>query len=912
MAKTKSQASRFLMAALIVSAVFVVLAGVVGFFLILPLDNEQPTVRILFPQENLKLFSGQGVKLIAEARARKGLSRIEFLVDDRLVGQRVIEEQNVSEQYVVFTWFSGATGIHKLSIQARDHQGRSSEVAFILVGVLANTTISMDWELVSEDAYGGTGTELESDAVDPLQTVSAGEEEESAWSEPQVGISPPMPLDVSLSDEEQGEADSPMITVIGVSLEELNALEQQMENIDPQEEDFPVPIAGQPQDAPPLAYLSANVRRDGEGNLIVDVDFGAQDDLGVEHIAYTYAMPDGSDISPRIPCNGLSNCPLENSHVLDTSGVYRIIVQAVDTSGQRSEIVAKRIQVMPQGQDGLIALVVEEDEEVAEGACQAEEVHQLDSDSFPPPVVNFDEMLDEVRDPEDCPLHPPPPGDDKEMISVDPPMGDIEIYAEDNGCLELYGWEVPEGLILKLVVLCNYKSPDGKEIQIEFERTSLTSDNFPLDIPLDSFAIPWNDRKILSLSKGDVFDVLDPTLKCWTRYTYRVGLSLVDQGRPIDNIFNPNLSQTDMKITSLPCGEDFTEGVEMMVEVRSERGYLITWQIPELAIWYAGPAPTLARSELQFFNVDGRYAGYVGSPGHISSFPYSGEFVDQRPWCGESFFYKLVLTNQDTGEVMAQVIKEAPERSCKPGSISEWDIAVDQYFEQDPQGYSHLITDVLVIMTSGWPYPDEWDLVLLQISPFDDVGRLSVTGDLRDHGERLHLTERIMECGTNYPYQFSLELVEDLSDLNWEGVWRSPTRDLSASVWVWPLPCLPWGPKDLVLFATMCEGQPCIQISWDQKRSSEGIRAYEADEIKLVRKVHGGNVEGQQIILLSPDQTSYTDMDVSPGVNYSYRVYYTFEDLYRDSTLAAIITPSGDNWNCFVDRPSEYQCGNNE
>ena len=85
------------------------------------------------------------------------------------------------------------------------------------------------------------------------------------------------------------------------------------------------------------------------------------------------------------------------------------------------------------------------------------------------------------------------------------------------------------------------------------------------------------------------------------------------------------------------------------------------------------------------------------------------------------------------------------------------------------------------------------------------------------------------------------------------------------------------------------------------------MRYYPADNITLLRTVHGEDVVGQSVIELAPDQTSYVDTHVRPGARYSYRIFSSYQGIHNLGHPVAIWTPSGSEWDCLLIAP-DYRC----
>ncbi|MCJ7624098.1 MAG: Ig-like domain-containing protein, partial [Anaerolineaceae bacterium] len=513
----------------ITGGIIVVVAGVVwGVMWLLSNQGEPPVVSIILPAESVTLSSGQGVALFVAAQAPGGIERIDFFVNNQLENTAPAPGEGDMEMDTAFPWLSSATGIHKLSVIAYDSSGRASPPDDLMVAVLALPVEADD----SDYAF-------QLDHPSQILPEGSGVPEDQAGDESGevqgiAGVFPPF----------EGNPDG---VPFGqqVPRDELDEVSDLLDNSRP-DDDFPQEFDDSLSDEPPTILLQVDVPR-GAGAHILYYTIVAEDDLGVMEILVWYVRPGQPEITLQHDCMGELTCSRSGEIELDANvQQHGISAAAVDISGQMSEVAMEQIQLL-DNENGLFAgLAIEPlDGHVPQALAN-------------PFINNPGELAQQGLSPGDF-IDP----DALAELDLDP---DEPAEVEDDGCLMLYARQSPEGIRLQAVVMCDIRALGSNELHFEFERLADVNQQQVIQ-PLNSSAIVWDqmmDRQLLA--PGDFFTYVDTLQACWVTYTYRVGLSQQAAGTQENGLFDPNLTSTELVLTTQACsGDVFAEGISLNV-----------------------------------------------------------------------------------------------------------------------------------------------------------------------------------------------------------------------------------------------------------------------------------------------------------------------------------------------------------
>ncbi len=124
--------------AISISVVIILIVVLAVIWFLTPFGKPTPTVKLIQPDQNLSIQSGDAVVLIAQADSRNGVESIDFLVDGQVTQFQPSEDPTLRTIEKAFTWYSSRPGVHQLSVIAHNTTGKSSDPAQILVVVNPN------------------------------------------------------------------------------------------------------------------------------------------------------------------------------------------------------------------------------------------------------------------------------------------------------------------------------------------------------------------------------------------------------------------------------------------------------------------------------------------------------------------------------------------------------------------------------------------------------------------------------------------------------------------------------------------------------------------------------------------------------------------------------------------------------
>jgi len=295
----------------------------IGAVVLWPKLALSPSVNIIMPKGRVILSSGQSVALIVEAQSSSGISHIDFLVNDQPIKTANSDEGTDKEMLTVFPWVSSKAGIHKLSVIAYDNRGRASLPDHLLVGVVVykppaeilDTLLQVVAE--SGDFAGEANT-----GSDEGEGIDAGIPNEPELPEGLVSLSFPPEL--------------------------LNDIQNQLNNAEVGDNVFSQDWEGQPVDFPPTVTINGRIQGDGEVPILV-YTAEAVDDIGLDLLITTYKKPGSDPLRTTVPIPDSLTYSITSREFMDESGLYLVSAQAVDNSGQSSEVVFQDFHVLIQG-----------------------------------------------------------------------------------------------------------------------------------------------------------------------------------------------------------------------------------------------------------------------------------------------------------------------------------------------------------------------------------------------------------------------------------------------------------------------------------------------------------------------------------------------------------------------------------
>ena len=233
----------------------------------------QPRITILQPTNKTIINSGRGLFVVSHGEAQKGIEHIDLFVDDEFTAQRIAWNSESHSFDATFSWFGSLPGIHKISVIAYDTQGRASQPSSVLV------TVNPIYEPLRTIFPEGSNDE---------QTNELADQQSEPIDQPIISGQDNPPPDGSQAGDEQQNIDNNQNLSGGQSDSQGNdhnnaiSPEGQQENENNQ---FPMDLPNQPEDAPPHAFFTS-VSTPVEAGLKVSGVAQADDDLGLNFINF--------------------------------------------------------------------------------------------------------------------------------------------------------------------------------------------------------------------------------------------------------------------------------------------------------------------------------------------------------------------------------------------------------------------------------------------------------------------------------------------------------------------------------------------------------------------------------------------------------------------------------------------------
>jgi len=641
-------------------------------------QSTQPNISIVQPQDKVIIHSGQGLMLVAEAQAQKGVQRVDFYINDLLQVQQSTEEGFVDTYRAAFPWYSSQVGVHKISAVAYDLQGNASQPAIVLVGVKPLTPRQPP-------------SVIDSDQDDSDSSRSQPEPESQAEGETSEGTGP------SESGQPDGDASNPQGAPSFQSDAQLEGL---LNQADPQGQ-FPLQNDAS-GDAPPVVTLQTTFERIGEA-IALSVVSDAVDDLGIERLELIGqgSLP-GSSFHHILLANGDQQISFEANEQI-AQGEWTVTAQAFDTSGQASELISSSVIIVPPRDGELpdVAIVNVGMPDIGDLVLQEWQMGNVWRDL----PIDIHALLDF--------LYP----------------DNVVSHREDVGCLVLRAGEVTGGIGLQLEVNCRYQPQPGNYILLKSEQYA---GSFGQVSRLDFEE--WNQTQRTSLEPGDIIEVIDEGAACGTHYAYtlQVGYAPHPQGwldyRPMSDTMTVSLETEPCAQGSLGDAlfleaQEIPEGIQVAMGFQDGGDWSDQIQLP---LGYQEVEMRLLRY-LPERNIQDTIWRIIAPPEDLPGVRY--EYIDAatQEYCGEPVYYSVLMQDPGVGGIPMQVYAQrtvfVPPVTCPGGfdlSQASLDIRPTWHISHTTRGEYHLLhTNVYgLIETADWP--EEISSLHLIIRPLDD------------------------------------------------------------------------------------------------------------------------------------------------------------------------------------------------
>jgi len=363
----------------IAAGVIIIVAVLAAIWFLTPLGKPVPTVQIVQPADAMSIDSGDGILIWASGESRNGFEEFLLLVDDQLIEQQLTSDPRERNPVTSFNWFSSQPGIHKISIVGINNSDRASQPDNILVVVNPRNLALLPQE-ISEDSSveGDNDTQEDNDSDDdPGGLESAGDQGDEA------------DADGSASDPSGIEVDPGSNGEDAVDGADLDLI---LDDVD-MDGDFPIDLPNQPDDEIPVISLFHIQESSDGGGLNVNYRIRATDDIGLAilHLEIRSMDQQWQPQHEEFACLGETICNQDGNIQLPHGG-WLLSAQALDTSGQTSEILSAQIHTLDGNDppaiamgefDGNINLVAQQDEaEVIELIDQVYDIGQPSLSSY--------------------------------------------------------------------------------------------------------------------------------------------------------------------------------------------------------------------------------------------------------------------------------------------------------------------------------------------------------------------------------------------------------------------------------------------------------------------------------------------------------------------------------------------------
>jgi len=792
----------------------------------LALLGQPPTIRIMHPQGDRIINSGEGLMLAAVGISDSGLQRVDFLVDGSGEQQLIVDPFGAKTSDSFFPWFGSTTGVHQLSVVAYDVQGRASAPASVQIGVQAVDYIG---ELADQAAEAGAHV----DDQQPQEEAPQGPD-----AEPQDGAAPQEPVQPAEQPADQAQPQAPAGEQAG-------------------EPDADLALPPQPQDQPP-EITRFDVFVDvfgGENGVPIAVSAAAvgssQDDLGLDRLTITWRNDARQSGDFTAICAAAQNCEIEMEAGLDM-GRWVFSLQAFDTSGQASEPEIKIVEVI--GGNGQPPGAVEHDFD--EDWLRDHLRNQAERFEFEDDIVDFwrrqgmgmDDFLEEMF-----------PG----ARDADPAPEDIQ---EVGFCLNISVQPAHDGNLVTLEISCEIQVEGEGRFVIPYVTKRIVNTG---DDGISLFIPEWRDENRVALQAGERFTWLDRDTTCGT--TYRYG-GRVDSARMSDLglATGDNFAIAGAEATTPACAPESIADINLRADAIPE-GTLIHWDVSSDGNW----PDDLPAEGVTFWAT--RFDELTGQVSELDSFTFppdalmrGGHFTvfDDEVECGISYWYSVAALPADRdlslvapGWLLRSTIP-GPDISCDFSPLHSLELDVTPFWVQN--AFQHIRLQVDLPAGFDWPVDDNVELKIVRIRPgaercegppclgiWQVKESVRITDDIRSNGLFVEDIDSSIQIGSHtYVYRMALLV-------NGEEVQSSPRVQVRTA----PMPPPP--PDILRLTASNdCPGavQRCVLVEWDlyeQPRPSPNI--YQAARIAVERIVQGFD---QREFPVNLADTQFMDLDL--------------------------------------------------
>lgn len=796
----------------------------------LAMFGQPPTIRILHPQGDRVINSGEGFMLAAVALSDSGLQRVDFIVDGDVEQQYIVNPAGVVTSDAFFPWFGSMTGKHQLSVVAYDMQGRASAPASVQVGVQA---------VEGNEDQAGAAAEANLPLEDQQPPQAEAPQEPGAA--PQEDDQPPdgaAPQDVVQPGDQPGNQPAPGQDQAG-ELEVDLALPPQPQDQIPEITRFDVfvDVFGGENGAPLVVSAAA------AGS--------ARDDLGLDHLTLAWRNEARQHGDFSTICAAAQACEIEMEAGLDV-GRWVFSLQAFDTSGQASEPEIEIVEVIG-----------------GEGQPPGAAEHDFDEDWLREHLRNQAEQFDAEADLGDF-WREQGFGAEDFLEAMFPGVGEAEPApdpAQEEGfCLDASIQPSVDGNLITLEVLCDLQAEGEDHFLLPSVSKAIVNtgdDGISLTIP------GWNDDSRRSIQAGEIFSWLDWDVTCGTTYQYvlRVNNAINTE---IGLAMGRNFAIASAQATTPNCEPGSVGDVNLRAEAQGE-DILVRWDIAAGGDWPddlpdEGVTFMLTRLDELSGVVTGVYRESIPADLLLAG----GEFsvLDDRVECGTTSWYSLAALPADRdlnlvspGWLLRSTIL-SPEIPCPANDLGSLDLSVFPYWVDNAYQYVRLQVDLPAGF--NWPAGDQVVLAIVRLRPgfercegppclgvWQIKESIWISDEIRNNGLVVEAIDSSVHTG-NYTYAYRLALLVDRAEVQ-----TGPVVQITTA------PAPPPPPDILRLTASNdCPGgvDRCVLVEWDlYEQPRPGPNFYQAARIAVERVVPGFD---QQEFPVDLADTQYIDLDM--------------------------------------------------
>jgi len=304
-----------------------ILAGILAaIWFFTPLGKPKPKIQIIQPDNGFSIESGDAVVLKIRGESRNGFNEFQLNVNDRLNNLYKVSDPQQRNQEVSFLWFSSQPGIHKISVIGVNNADISSEPANLLV-VVHPRNLSTS----SQEANESGLEEIIEPSTQDNEEADVGESGNQSDEEG----------DPSVDFENEENSSNDVVSGSGQA-----NLDENLDNIN-LNGDFPLELENGPEDdIPVIDQYEVHDEPNAEG-ASVSFRVSASDDLGVAFIIFYLSNLD-DPLSPditQLTCGNQTICHIADGFPLG-QGSWGLSVQAVDSTGQVSELLSRQVHVL--------------------------------------------------------------------------------------------------------------------------------------------------------------------------------------------------------------------------------------------------------------------------------------------------------------------------------------------------------------------------------------------------------------------------------------------------------------------------------------------------------------------------------------------------------------------------------------